>query len=224
MAVKVLSYGIIVVNFKQFLGMCSLNLLLSISGYCEPAVPKTIHHLSTYKKTFRSHFAQLHFKKAYNFNEVVKVYGDKIDPVITSEQSRIDTHFLSIKTLRRAFNRMNELNIHQGAHLDHGGLRVSNFIDSETLIYVKAQFIHHKENNTPLHSEFFKSLATTETQTTFNPSIGFEWKLPDNLSIAGELSNDFGQASPLLQGSNQIHQSVLFNIRYQFDTRPRTND
>ena len=201
-----------------------MQLVLLSSGYCEFITPKNTHNLVIQKKKFRSHFAKLYFKKAYNFDESVKVHANNVDYVIVNHQTNIDTPFLPNKTLHKALDKIKELDTHEGTQLAYGGLRVSNFINNETLVYVKARFINHKENNTSLHSDFFTSLATKETQTTFNPCVGFEWKLPDNLSIAGELSSDFGQASPLVQGSNQTNQSVLLNVRYQFDTRPEIDD
>lgn len=193
---------------------------LLFPGYCESAVSKSIHNSGIHKKTFRSHFVKLYFKRAYNFNESVNIQADKIDPVIVSHQSSLNTQFLPSKTLHRALNKINHLHTHEGTYLTHGGLRIGNFVDDETLVYVRARFINQKENNTTLHSDFFKSLAQTETRTTFHPSIGFEWKLPDRLSVTGELSSDFGQVSTSLQNSNQTNQKVLFAVRYLFDTHP----
>lgn len=128
----------------------------------------------------------------------------------------VGAHVDTYTALKPTLERIRQYNEYRGAHLVSGGIRIGGFLNQKTLIYVKAGFLNTDQRSEhPLNKPDDKH--SLRTSTSFTPAIGFEWQLPQKISIAGEIRTAFDRRTISPLKSRKQNGAVLFNIRYQLD-------
>ncbi len=120
----------------------------------------------------------------------------------------------SFNLLQPALDKIKQINELRGAHLTSGGIRIGGFLNTKTLIYVKAGFVN-KTKRHEYNTDKISTFSTIRPKTSFAPGLGFEWQLPKKLSVAGEIRTAFERRSTLSSSKRRPNGTILFNVRYK---------